>query len=144
MSETIDIREEASSWSGRQGNRPIMPVTDIPLEPLQRLICLVATGEKPPGALEDWLVTLPLAPRCATYTGRGYRRQSRPDPGGSAMEQTRRPGVRAQLIEIVRRVRRGLALGETDNISRLIGAVSTTPLPSLTGSWPRSSTTSPR
>ena len=134
MSETIDIREGSvvMVWAS-QGIASIMPVTDIPLEPLQRLIRLVATGEKPPGALEDWLVTLPVA-LDAQHTRAEVISDSLVLILAEALWNKRvSPGVRAQLIEIVRRVRRGLALGETDNISRLIGAVSDNAIAELDG-----------
>ena len=102
VSETIDIREGSvvMVWAS-QGIASIMPVTDIPLEPLQRLIRLVATGEKPPGALEDWLVTLPLA-LDAQHTRAEVISDSLVLILAEALWNKRvSPGVRAQLIEIV-------------------------------------------
>ena len=134
VSETIDIREGSivMVWAS-QGIASIMPVTDIPLEPLLHLLRLVATGKKAPADLETWLVTLPLA-LDARHTRAEVISDSLVLILAEALWNKRvTPAVRTHLIDIVRRVRRGLALGETDNIARLIGAVSDNAIAELDG-----------
>jgi len=132
-SETVDIREGSvvMVWAS-QGIASIMPMAELPLAPLHKLIHQVVSGETSPTDLEAWLasVSLPL--------GAQYTREEIVSDGlvlilAEALWNNRvTPSVRKQLIEIVRDSRQKLYAGkqegekegEADNISMLIKTVS--------------------
>ena len=141
VSETVDIREGSvvMVWAS-QGIVSIMPMAEIPLESLHKVIHRVVSGEIPPADLAGWLATVPLS------LGAQYAREEILSDGlvlilAEALWNNRvTPTVRKQLIEIVRHGRQGLTAGEragepageragelakggTDNISMLIKTV---------------------
>ena len=137
-SETVDIREGSvvMVWAS-QGIASIMPMAEIPLAPLHKLIHRVISGESPPADLEAWLAAVPLT-LGSQYTGEEIVSEGLVLILAEALWSNRvSPFVRKQLIEIVRHGRRALtardthggaagrgAKGGTDNISMLIKTVS--------------------
>ena len=114
VSETVEIREGniVMVWAS-QGIASIMPIAEIPLEPLHKLIYQVISGEKPPADLEAWLNRVSLALD---------NQDSREEivSGGLVLilaealwNKRLTPAVRKQLIGIVRHARREIAAGAT-------------------------------
>ncbi|MFT3849867.1 MAG: PEP/pyruvate-binding domain-containing protein [Propionivibrio sp.] len=125
LSETVDIREGSTVivWAS-QGLASIMPTAGVSLEALHRLLRQVVAGEAPPADLQGWLERAAESANTPDSPARLVADALALILADALWNRQVDPGVREQLIEIVRRARHGPAAGGTDNISTLIKTVS--------------------